>query len=222
MNIRSILKNAFPAVALMLWLGQAALAQTNDEYKKADFFAGVTFARNDFGVQKNNPRLSTSPLTSQLTKKEDFKGFTAAGTYNIAKKLGLRADYSVNNNRRNLFNNSTGIELKERLSTFLAGVEIKNNAKEGGLRPFAYAMMGLARARTRTDQAKCAAAFGAATGCPSSLNTSTNGLALSLGGGLDFKFSPGIAVRLVQWDYTPVRLNGTFQKGYRISTGIVF
>lgn len=194
-----------------------------DEVKQMDFIVGFSWRRAALNVNDKIPVLNTTAIKSQLNKTEDFgKGFTAAATYNFSASAGVKVDFSYNVNRRNLFVGANKVELKERLATALLGVETKNNKQSRGLRPFAQALGGLAVGRTRTDKTPCAAAFGTATGCPERLNDTKVGLAAALGAGLDVKLSRQFALRLIQIDYTPVRLNGRTNHGVRFSSGLVF
>lgn len=54
-----------------------------------------------------------------------------------------------------------------------------------------------------------------------SLATRTS-LTLGGGGGIDRDWGDNLAVRLVQIDYIPNRLDGTWKAGLRLSTGIIF
>ena len=78
---------------------------------------------------------------------------------------------------------------------------------EGTINPFVHALFGGAHA---------SASF-------SGSGASTNGFAMMMGGGIDAKVAPHIAVRLVQADWIYYRFNGVGEsKNVRVSTGIVF
>lgn len=47
-------------------------------------------------------------------------------------------------------------------------------------------------------------------------------LALGFGGGLDVNWRRSIAIRMLQADYIPTRVAGTWEKHYSLSTGVVF
>ncbi len=203
----------------------AKKASVPAELKQMDFFIGFSWRRAALNVNNKAAILNTAALSNQLNNTEDFgKGFSAAGTYNFSDYLGAKMDLSFNANTRNLFvgGNNTKVLLKERLTTVLGGVEAKDNTKNKGLRPFAHALAGIALARTRTPKAACGAAFGANAACPDRLNDTNFGLAAAFGAGLDVKLSRGFALRLVQVDYIPLRINGRTNHGVRFSAGLVF
>jgi hypothetical protein len=196
-----------------------------DELKRMDFSIGFSWRRAAFGVNDKTAILNVVALRNQLNKTEDFgKGFTAAATYNFGKYVGAKVDFAFNANTRNLFvgSNNTRLLLRERLTTILGGIETKDNTKKRGFRPFAHALAGVALARTRTPQAACGAAFGANAACPARLNDTNFGLAAALGVGVDVKLSRGFALRLLQVDYLPMRINGRTNHGVRMSAGLVF
>ncbi len=194
-----------------------------DEIKQMDFSVGFSWRRAALNVSDKTAILNTATLKNQLNKTEDFgKGFNVSATYNLNKALGVKADFGFNVNRRNLFNGANKADLRETLATFLVGAETKDNAKNRGLRPFAHALGGLAMARTRTPKAACGTTFGANAACPERLNDTNFGLAAAFGAGLDVKLSRGFALRLVQVDYMPMRINGRTNHGVRFSAGLVF
>ena len=235
--------NSLLVAMMMMAVALTASAQTNgqtnspnnpppakknsvsDELKQMDFSIGFSWRRAALGVNDKTAILNTAALRNQLNKTEDFgKGFNATASYNFSDKLGAKVDFSFNANARNLFvgNNNTKVLLRERLTTILGGVETKDNTKTRGLRPFAHALAGIAMARTRTPKVGCSTAFGANAVCPERLNDTNFGLAAAFGAGLDVKLSRGFALRLLQVDYMPMRLNGRTNHGMRMSAGIVF
>lgn len=55
-----------------------------------------------------------------------------------------------------------------------------------------------------------------------SRHASANGYAFLLGGGVEWKFNPHMALRMVEADYLPAHFNGQQENDFRVSTGISF
>lgn len=51
---------------------------------------------------------------------------------------------------------------------------------------------------------------------------SSNAFAMTVGGGLDVKVSPQVAIRLAQGEYLMTRFGGVRQNNFRLESGIVF
>jgi hypothetical protein len=54
------------------------------------------------------------------------------------------------------------------------------------------------------------------------ISNSSGNFAAAFGGGLDFKATDNLKIRLVQADYTPIITSDTVVHNARISTGVVF
>jgi hypothetical protein len=50
----------------------------------------------------------------------------------------------------------------------------------------------------------------------------TNGLAVAMGGGLDYRVGRKFSIRAVQIDYQQTRLGGGVQHNVRVSLGVIF
>lgn len=94
-------------------------------------------------------------------------------------------------------------------SQALFGPEFKIRTRKGN--GFAHVLVGVTNTRlVETDS------FGTID-----LVRRTN-LALGFGGGLDINLRPRLAMRILQADYVPTRLQGKWQNDFRVSTGVVF
>jgi hypothetical protein len=130
---------------------------------------------------------------------EGFNGVEGAVKGNISRYVGLKGDYSF---ARKSFDFGTDTDLHN----ILGGVEFKDNNKETKVKPFAHVLAGVAIARIHN----------------SAFNESENGFAGAIGGGIDFRVSPRVDIRAIQFDYNPTRLDGEFQHNFRIGVGIIF
>ena len=200
----------------------ATVAQSgnSDDFKPFEIYIGYSFAKSRFGKYEKNPALNIPALGNTFKRSEAFNGFEIAGVYNFSRYLGAKADFSLHENRggrRGRLRN-TNFEVKERLTTFMAGIQVKDNSSESEnrFRPFAHALFGVANASSQLKGNTCTAAFG--TPCPRDLTRGKTGFAGAVGGGLDIKLNNSITLRVVQVDY----LYGRTAKGLRLGAGIVF
>jgi len=101
--------------------------------------------------------------------------------------------------------------LSEHAFTYVFGPRLTYRG-HGGFEPFAEALFGGARITISVPGA----------------STSQNGFAMALGGGVDYKLTRSVAIRLIQADYLYSRVNfpgsglPTHQNNARIQAGIVF
>src|SRR5947209_16586607 len=102
-----------------------AQTATGGDYNKYDIYAGFSHDRVD------------------IDGREGFNGVEGAITGNLSRYFGLKGDYSFH---RKDFNGST-----VDLHTLLGGVEIKDNAPETKVKPFAHALVGFQHARFNTS-----------------------------------------------------------------------
>jgi hypothetical protein len=179
------MRKLFFAALIIACAAPFAAAQTasGSDYNKYDIYAGFSHDRVDFGGDR-----------------EGFNGVEAAATWNFSRYFGVKGDYSFH---RKSFSGD-----KVDLNTLVGGVEIKDNAKEAKVKPFAHAMVGFQNAIFRP--------------VGSSFTSSENGFAAVLGGGLDFRLSPRVDIRAVQLDYNPTHFGGAMQHNFRVGVGIIF
>jgi opacity protein-like surface antigen len=191
-------------------------AGSSSDIKKSELFVGYSFSDSRLRLYNRDSRLqAVSKLDRSFSLRDKFKkGFTVSGVYNFSRFLGVKADFSINFNQRTGKVGTRNFAVKERLTNYLVGVQVKNNATEGTrFRPFAQALIGFSQSRTKLQDCT-----GFGTPCPTSLNQSRYGLTYGGGAGLDIKVSDKVSVRAIQIDY----LRGKVADGIRFSTGIVF
>jgi hypothetical protein len=138
---------------------------------------------------------------------QGLNGFNAALAYNGWKFLGVEGDFS------GTYANIQGVSTH--FYTYSGGPVLFANVNR--LRPFAHVL------------------FGGATlsGSESGVTVSWNGLTAMAGGGVDFKATPHLALRVVQFDWLYYHFGSktiatvsipsfSGSSNYRFSTGIVF
>lgn len=220
------------------------------DFKRLEFFGGFSHVRNSFdGITRlliGSPANPATPpllrpvssvlsvLNDTLGKREGFNGFDLSANTNLTRYMGAKFDLARHFNSRQVFLGGGEFEVKERLTTFLAGIQLKDNTTDAGkrTRPFAHLLVGRGRATNETNLAVYYSAIVKATGsqgdffaslkCPESLSCTSNGFAAAIGGGLDVQVNQRIGLRLAQLDFVPVRVNGHTRNGFRISSGIIF
>lgn len=194
---KAILTALFLAVC-----SSAAFAQ--GEYKKGEVFVG--YSANEVDTQG---AFSTNPNDNGH---DHFNGFNVEATGNFTRYVGVQGDFSFHQKEKD-FNTAAGtINARARLSQFMGGVKVQDNATETHIRPFAHALVGVAHVSTDVN----ATSIGVFT------SDSDNGLAVAVGGGLDFRINDKFDVRAIQADYNPTRFNGETDHNLRLSFGVNF
>jgi hypothetical protein len=180
-----------------------AFSQTaSSDYNKVDFGVLYSHDREDTGF--------SNPNGNFFTNREGFNGVEGFGKYNFSRYVGAVADYSFH---RKTFSNgtfgTTVSDVRVNLNTLLGGVEVKDNNTETKIKPFARGLVGFQHASADVTNAPA-------------FNSSENGFAAVIGGGVDFRVNPRVDVRAFQFDYNPTRLGGTTQNNFRFGVGIIF
>lgn len=102
-----------------------AFAQaTDDDYPRAEFYAGYSHLRRTSGTSTG------------------FNGFNASITGNVTKYIGLKGELSGH------YNSTVGTSFS--IYNFLGGLQVKNNSRSARLKPFAHALVGGARYKAST------------------------------------------------------------------------
>ena len=196
------------AFCLTAILSICAFPQTDDEYKKNEFFVGYSNQQID------------------VPDSRTFNGFEVSYTRNIHRYFGIKADVS-GAYRNNEFTSTvvTGnttttfsADQKRSLYNFLGGVQVKDNATEGRWKPFGHALVGVGHTRSKINNVVCQG-----TNCPVLGSTfHDTGFAGAFGGGLDIKINNRIDFRALQVDYNPVYTSSSFDNNVRFGIGFVF
>jgi len=198
------MRKLFMAAILVACTAPFTFAQTSgDDYNKVDVFVGYSHNRVDTGV--------SDPDDDFLSQREGFNGVNASVTGNVSRYFGLKGDYSFHRKSFNESFGATSFDIDTDLHQLFGGVQFKDNAKETKVKPFAHVMAGIANARFSAR----------GTGLPDTSDSET-GFAGIVGGGIDFRVSPRVDIRAIQFDYNPTRLSGETQHNFRIGIGVVF
>ena len=136
------------------------------------------------------------------------------------------ADRALDGNPNRVDTNNT----TERTYNFLGGAQFKDNETKSRLKPFAHVLAGMARQTNKDIQTSTA-------GFNFTLNDRVNSFAMKIGGGLDWRISRRLDMRLIEFDYNPVfardrdvqgdadfqvRLKGRRASNYVFSIGLAF
>lgn len=186
-------------------------AQSTDDYNKFEFYGGYSHNRIDTGAGSG----------SFIDNREGFNGFNTAVTGNVTRYVGLKFDLAGHYKQETIDLGGGGnINFDSNVYNFLGGVQVKDNAKEGTFKPFAQALVGVARGSNTVEfnNIACIAIF--PSPCTNFTETDT-GFAGAFGGGLDIRLNNRIDIRAAQIDYNPTRLFGDTQHNFRIGAGIV-
>src|SRR5437660_8805002 len=159
---------------------------------------GKDYNKYDFGLLYSHDRVDTGindTTQNFLQRREGFNGVEGFAKFNFSRYLGAVGDYSFHRKTFNDTIGTTAVTTKVSLNTLLGGVEVKDNNTETKIKPFARGLVGFQHAN---------ADITGVTG----FNTSENGFAAAIGGGVDFRVNSRVDVRAFQFDYNPTRLGG--------------
>lgn len=210
------MRKFFLSFALAAVAGSAAFAQT-DDYKKGEVYVGFSHQQVDTG-------LATGDFGDNIGSREGFNGFQVSGVYNISRYVGIKGDVSgAYNKTRFAFTVPPGdrvaFDTNNSLYNFLGGVQIKDNASDARVMPFAHILAGAGHGRVKVSNVDC----NPAAICTGLQGTSSEtGFAGAFGGGIDVKLSNRVDLRLIQVDYNPIRFDGTTTNNFRFGIGLVF
>jgi opacity protein-like surface antigen len=215
------MKKLILAFCLTVISSTFALAQTTTDYKKSEFFVGYSNGQLDTGANSENG------FEEFFDDRRSFHGFNASGVVNVNRYVGIKGDVS-GTYRKDDFRFSvpttgtnTGtvsFETNSSLYNFLGGVQVKDNASTGRLKPFGYALVGAGHGRIKVRNVTCPTGVD----CSDLVSESETGLAGAFGGGLDIRVNDNIDFRVVKVDYNPIRFDSGTQHNVRLGIGIVF
>ncbi|HEX8707680.1 MAG TPA: outer membrane beta-barrel protein [Pyrinomonadaceae bacterium] len=201
------MRKLFFLPVLLFALASVSFAQTGGEYNKVEFYGGYSHNRVDTGLSDDDPEFSDI-----VNEREGYHGFNASVTGNLTRYVGLKADYSFHRKTFDVTDGTMTVGVKSNLHNFLGGVQFKDNSTETKVKPFAHILAGVARSTFSLTNAP--------VGIDSS-DFDDTGFAIAIGGGLDFRVSPRIDIRAIQFDYNPNRFDGDTSHNFRIGAGIV-
>lgn len=217
----------FSAFCLTIISSAFAFAQTTgSDYRKSEFFVGYSNQQVDTGADIDDD------FGVDINDRTTFNGFNVSGVYNVNRYVGVKGDFS-GAYRSQDFSFATGagttantvnLDTRNSIYNVLGGVQIKDNASDTRVKPFAHVLVGVGHVRSKVSNVTCSNPAVASTIC-SGFNGETasdTGFAGAFGGGLDIKVNDRIDIRAVQVDYNPIRVNEQTGHNFRIGVGIVF
>ncbi|HEX8179685.1 MAG TPA: outer membrane beta-barrel protein [Pyrinomonadaceae bacterium] len=225
-----------------------AAAQATADYPKVEIYGGYSHARVESNAGTNTFSFGGSPATTVdpcaassatviganfqrfFCDRRGFNGFDASAAYNVSRYVGLKADVTGHFKTESFLDGTETNEPRERLYQFLFGVQVKNNARDARLKPFAHALAGAARYSDRNHES--------GPGFDAVIRDTTTSFALKVGGGLDVRAGRRVDVRLFEFDFNPIfarartldvtglpltiRLGGRTAKNFTFGVGLVF
>lgn len=216
------------AFCLMIITSAVAFAQTTGgDYRKSEFFVGYSNQQVDTGADSNTGNGARDFFNDRI----GFNGFEVSGVYNVSRYVGIKGDFSGAYRRKNLsFTTGAGttadtvrFKTTNSLYNVLGGVQIKDNANDTRVKPFAHALVGVGYNRQKSRLSCTSGACPAFITANSAGNTfSRAGLAGAFGGGLDIKINDRIDFRAIQVDYNPIQSDFGTANNFRFGVGIVF
>ena len=226
MKKRDLLMPTIAALIITVCAAHAAAQGRDDNYHRAEFAAGYSHARAASTFESETALIpEEGPLTTRYCAQEgrdsfgpDFQrffcerrgmnGFDASATFNFSRYVGVKGNVSAHFDSQSFSDTfdvgegqtfTANVNTTERLYQFLAGVQLKDNAREGrAVRPFAHALVGVARqtARFRMPASNFSEGFDA--------RANETSFAMKLGGGLDVRLGERVALRLIEVNYNPI------------------
>ncbi|HYJ46267.1 MAG TPA: hypothetical protein VEV81_06600 [Pyrinomonadaceae bacterium] len=206
-------------VLLIPALATTTRAQGAGDYNKVEVYGGYSYARQapNSGTQtvtEGPDTFSFAPCTPEgkdvlgshvqhiFCDRRGFHGFDTSFTYNITKYIGIKADVTGHFKTETVADDfgpghvDTN-KFTNRTYNFLGGIQVKNNGLTARFKPFAQALVGVARQTSHDVQTSTA-------GFNFTLDDRVTSFAMKLGGGLDVRLNRHIDLRLIEVDYNPV------------------
>jgi opacity protein-like surface antigen len=181
----------------LLLVAAPALAQ---EEARAEVFGGYQFFRASTGIDVSG------------VDHFNLNGWNASFSGFFNRYVGVTGDFSGSYGTPSYdIINFGPVGVDSTLYTFMAGPVVRAT-NEGPVQPFAHALFGGARLTSKVS----------VLGITLPIGDTETGFAWAAGGGVDFKISPRVAIRAVQFDFLQTHLYGDHQNNFRYSGGIVF
>ena len=207
----------FIAALMVAFCAPVVFAQSSTDYHKWEVSGGYSQARVQSTIGNEVVPQPTGPFTIdpcsntgasffgvQFQKffcdRRGFNGVDASVAYNFTRYFGVKGNISGHYRSDRYVDTSppTTNDTKERLYNFLVGVQIKDNTATRRVKPYAHALVGVAR-YTLDDVSTSPVPF--LNFNVSDRNTS---FAMKLGGGIDVRVSKNLDLRLIEINYNPV------------------
>jgi len=185
------MKRGFTFVALVMLLAPTALAQ-HEDYKKWEFFGGYSA----LGFDTLAGDTDIAAVNDVLSVRNTLRGFELSITRNFHKYWGVKGDYSLGLREDNFSRPAGAGTVDTTVQNFLGGIQIKDNATEARLKPFAHALFGVANQKVDVDSPNLGAVFGL-----TDFHVNETSFAMAFGGGLDIRLNHRIDVRAAQIDW---------------------
>ena len=172
-------------------------------YPKAEIFGGFSISSASVSSTSTDP---ITGLTTTTSLRENFMGWQASVNGNITHHLGIVGDFGGQ------YKNVAGIPLNS--YQFLFGPRIMFRGPR--ITPFVHAMFGGVKEGVGSTTLTI---LGTSVTTPA---VSSTGLGMAMGGGLDVNVSDRFALRVPQFDWTPMHIGGVWEKNViRIGIGLV-
>jgi hypothetical protein len=170
----------------------AVPARAQDSYPTVEVFGGYSYLSVDLNIDDD---LDDDFL--DFDEREGFHGFGFSIAGNFHPNVGIVADLSYHKKEIELpgedFDTSTFI--------FLFGPRFTGRGDT--VNGFGHVLVGGTRVKAEGFD-------------------SDTGFTIGVGGGIDINVHPNVAIRLVQADYLPTRINGEWFNNFRAQIGLVF
>ncbi len=224
----------FAAATIILAAMICSLASAQDSTPKVQVFAGYSLFHADTGGLNDTVLdLALRPATDAFGVPTNFNGWNAEAQYNANRWVGIAADFGGRYGSPIGVFSSSGVSGVPNGTgySFLAGPVISYKTKSR-VTPFAHALFGWDRSSLSASTI---------TGLPVAVTaaaTTYSDFAMALGGGVDYKLTRRLAIRVGQADFYHTSLNlnkfygsafgiglfqglATHQDNVRLSAGVV-
>jgi opacity protein-like surface antigen len=176
-------------------------------------FAQDEFKRGEFGIMFSHNRVDTGGAfdpNPNATGRDSFNGVNVDAGYNFTRYVGAKADFSYHQKSTDFAIPGGTVNVEGKLTQFMGGIKLQDNATETKVRPFAQLLVGVGQAKVESNSVL------------GNLNQSETGLAAAIGGGLDIRVHRNVDFRAIKVEYNPVRIEGETDNNIRIGIGLNF
>jgi hypothetical protein len=177
------------------------------EFPKVEIFCGYVYANLNLG-----------PAAVQFSPKgQSYNGMQFDLKINAYKHVGLLMDLAGEFGRSTM-NDPLGYEPKLTIinTQFLVGPEFATRRQK--INVFAHTLVGLARTSLNEQKGYYVVPYEEYPNYVALLHHTS--LALGVGGGVEKNWQDRVAVRVIEVDYVPARVNGNWQSTIRAATGV--